>query len=81
MAHHFEIGLGLFASVMLCSNFACIRGGGGGGGGSVNPPNAWFSAPAWAAGYLFSKMVTNKRDYLGVKITIMRATMLFSVFP
>ena len=37
-------------------------------------PNAWFSAPAVGSKpFFFSKMLTYKRAYLGVKIIIVRA--------
>ena len=37
----------------------------------MNPLNAWFSAPA--VGSKQTKMFTNKKAYLGVKISIMHA--------
>ena len=39
----------------------------------MKPPNAWFSAPAVGSKPIFfSKMLTFKRDYSGVKIIIVR---------
>ena len=43
-------------------------------GGVSKPPNAWFSAPAVGSKPIFfSKMLTYKRAYSGVKIIIVRA--------
>ena len=44
-------------------------------GGVVKPPNAWFSAPAAGSKPIFfSKMLTYKRAYTGVKIIIVART-------
>ena len=67
-AHHFAIGSGAFREGRVFSNFEGISGWG------VKPPNAWFSAPAVGSKPIFfSKMLTYKRAYSGVKIIIVRA--------
>ena len=56
---------GFFASVRFAQTLPEM-------GGDVKPPNAWFSALAVGSKLFFSKMLTYKRAYSGVKITIMR---------
>ena len=51
--------------------------------GPCEPPNAWFSASAVGSKLFFSKLLTYKRAYLGVKITIMGEPpdTIFPIFP
>ena len=67
-AHHFAIGSGAFRVSRVFSNFEGI------GGWAVKPPNAWLLAPAVSSKPIFfSKMLTYKRAYSGVKIITVRA--------
>ena len=40
--------------------------------GPCESPNAWFSASAVGSKLFFSKLLTYKGAYMGVKITVMR---------
>ena len=57
---------------MFCSHLPAW-GGGRGGGGRCEPSECMVFSSCCGQKAIFSKMVTYKRAYFGVKITIMRA--------
>ena len=67
-AHHFAIGSGAFREGRVFSNFEGISGW-----GVENLRMHGSQLLLWAASQFFSKMLTYKRAYLGVKIIIVRA--------
>ena len=67
-AHHFAIGSGAFREGRVFSNFEGISGWG------VKTSECMvLQLLLWAASQFFSKMLTYKRAYSGVKIIIVRA--------